>query len=127
MGSVVPVVGMSCDRGDRILRSGRGRGHAGSVGLGRCDRVADAICDQALLATLSQEGRDDSVASKAIRDCVSSRSRAISPQSSITGWLAVAETGISSPQELLALNGDKGGSITFEELKQVVEKAGNLN
>jgi serine/threonine-protein phosphatase 2B regulatory subunit len=38
-----------------------------------------------------------------------------------------AETGISSPQELLALNGDKGGSITFEELKQVVEKAGNLN
>jgi serine/threonine-protein phosphatase 2B regulatory subunit len=39
----------------------------------------------------------------------------------------IAETGISSPQELLALNGDKGGSITFEELKQVVEKAGNLN
>ncbi|HEY9636328.1 MAG TPA: EF-hand domain-containing protein [Coleofasciculaceae cyanobacterium] len=38
-----------------------------------------------------------------------------------------AETGVSSPQELLALNGDKGGSITFEELKQVVEKAGNLN
>ena len=39
----------------------------------------------------------------------------------------IAETGISSPQELLAMHGDKGGSITFEELKQVVEKAGNLN
>ncbi|MBD2124797.1 EF-hand domain-containing protein [Microcoleus sp. ZQ-A2] len=38
-----------------------------------------------------------------------------------------AETGVSSPQGLLALNGDKGGSITFEELKQFVEKAGNLN
>jgi serine/threonine-protein phosphatase 2B regulatory subunit len=38
-----------------------------------------------------------------------------------------AETGVSSPQELLALNGDKGGSITFEELKQFVEEAGNLN
>jgi serine/threonine-protein phosphatase 2B regulatory subunit len=37
-----------------------------------------------------------------------------------------AETG-TSPQELLAMYGDKGGSITFEELKQVVEKAGNLN
>jgi serine/threonine-protein phosphatase 2B regulatory subunit len=41
--------------------------------------------------------------------------------------IIIAETGISSPQELLAMQGDKGGSITFEELKQVVEKAGNLN
>lgn len=38
-----------------------------------------------------------------------------------------AETGVNSPQELLAMYGDKRGSITFEELKQVVEKAGNLN
>ncbi|WP_193199797.1 EF-hand domain-containing protein [Nostoc sp. MG11] len=38
-----------------------------------------------------------------------------------------AETGVSSPQELLAMHGDKDGSITFEELKQVVESAGNLN
>ncbi|BBD63096.1 hypothetical protein NIES2109_60800 (plasmid) [Nostoc sp. HK-01] len=38
-----------------------------------------------------------------------------------------AETGVSSPQELLAMYGDKDGSITFEELKQVVESAGNLN
>ena len=37
-----------------------------------------------------------------------------------------AETG-TSPQELLAMYGDKDGSITFEDLKQVVEKAGNLN
>jgi Ca2+-binding EF-hand superfamily protein len=37
-----------------------------------------------------------------------------------------AETGISSPQELLAMHG-KDGSITFEELKKVVKKAGNLN
>ena len=36
-----------------------------------------------------------------------------------------AETG-TSPQELLAMYGDKDGSITFEDLKQVVEKAGNL-
>ncbi|WP_414565686.1 MULTISPECIES: EF-hand domain-containing protein [unclassified Anabaena] len=41
--------------------------------------------------------------------------------------IILAETGVSSPQELLAMYGDKGGSITFEELKQVVEKAGNLN
>ena len=41
--------------------------------------------------------------------------------------IITAETGVSSPQELLAMHGDKGGSITFEELKQVVEKAGNLN
>ncbi|BAY79416.1 signal transduction protein (plasmid) [Nostoc linckia NIES-25] len=38
-----------------------------------------------------------------------------------------AETGVSSPQELLSMYGDKDGSITFEELKSVVEKAGNLN
>ncbi len=38
-----------------------------------------------------------------------------------------AETGISSPQELLGMYGDKDGSITFEELKKVVESAGNLN
>ena len=37
-----------------------------------------------------------------------------------------AETGISSPQELLATHGDKDGSITFEELKEVVKKANNL-
>jgi serine/threonine-protein phosphatase 2B regulatory subunit len=41
--------------------------------------------------------------------------------------IITAETGVSSPQELLAMHGDEGGSITFEELKQVVEKAGNLN
>jgi serine/threonine-protein phosphatase 2B regulatory subunit len=40
--------------------------------------------------------------------------------------IITAETG-TSPQELLAMYGDKDGSITFEELKQVVEKAGNLN
>ena len=38
-----------------------------------------------------------------------------------------AETGISSPQQLLGMYGDKDGSITFEELKKVVEQAGNLN
>jgi serine/threonine-protein phosphatase 2B regulatory subunit len=39
----------------------------------------------------------------------------------------LAETGISSPQELLAMdNLDENGSITFEELKEVVKKAGNL-
>ena len=37
-----------------------------------------------------------------------------------------AETGISSPQELLAMHGDKDGSISFEELKEVVKKANNL-
>lgn len=41
--------------------------------------------------------------------------------------IIIAETGISTPQELLAMHGDKGGSISFEELKQVVKKAGNLN
>ena len=38
-----------------------------------------------------------------------------------------AETGISSPQQVLGMYGDKDGSITFEELKKVVESAGNLN
>jgi len=37
-----------------------------------------------------------------------------------------AETGISSPQELLVRYGDKDGKITFEQLRQVVQKAGNL-
>ncbi|MEH1824397.1 MAG: EF-hand domain-containing protein [Nostoc sp.] len=37
-----------------------------------------------------------------------------------------AETGISSPQELLAMHGDKDGSVSFEELKEVVKKASNL-
>ncbi|MCC5619240.1 EF-hand domain-containing protein [Nostoc sp. CHAB 5836] len=37
-----------------------------------------------------------------------------------------AQTGISSPQELLAMHGDKDGSISFEELKEVVKKASNL-
>ena len=38
-----------------------------------------------------------------------------------------SETGISSPQELLSrYAGDEDGSITFEELKQAVEKANNL-
>ncbi|MBD2209507.1 EF-hand domain-containing protein [Calothrix sp. FACHB-156] len=37
-----------------------------------------------------------------------------------------AETGVSSPQELLAMHGDKDGSISFEELKEVVKKASNL-
>ena len=37
-----------------------------------------------------------------------------------------AQTGVSSPQELLAMHGDKNGSISFEELKEVVKKASNL-
>ncbi len=38
-----------------------------------------------------------------------------------------AETNTSSPQELLArYDSDKDGSITFEELKAAVEKAGNF-
>ena len=38
-----------------------------------------------------------------------------------------SETNTSSPQELLSRYGlDEEGSITFEELKQAVEKAGNL-
>ena len=36
-----------------------------------------------------------------------------------------AETG-TSPQELLAMYRSEDGSITFEDLKQAVEKAGNL-
>ena len=43
------------------------------------------------------------------------------------GAIISAEAGISSPQELLAMHGDKDGNITFEELKQVVESSGNLN
>jgi Ca2+-binding EF-hand superfamily protein len=38
-----------------------------------------------------------------------------------------AETGVSSPQELLVRYGDKDGRISFEQLKQVVQKAGNLD
>ncbi|MEH2196580.1 MAG: EF-hand domain-containing protein [Nostoc sp.] len=39
-----------------------------------------------------------------------------------------SETNTSSPQELLVnYDSDKDGSITFEELKQAVEKANNLN
>lgn len=38
-----------------------------------------------------------------------------------------AETGVSSPQELLGTHGDKNGKITFKELKQVVQEAGNLS
>ena len=38
-----------------------------------------------------------------------------------------AETNTSSPQDLLAqYDSDEDGSITFEELKEAVEKAGNL-
>ncbi|WP_375502912.1 EF-hand domain-containing protein [uncultured Nostoc sp.] len=38
-----------------------------------------------------------------------------------------SETKTSSPQELLArYDSDEDGSITFEELKQAVEKADNL-
>ncbi|MBO3461433.1 EF-hand domain-containing protein [Aetokthonos hydrillicola Thurmond2011] len=38
-----------------------------------------------------------------------------------------SQTNTSSPQELLARYGlDSDGSITFSELKQAVEKAGNL-
>ncbi len=38
-----------------------------------------------------------------------------------------AETGISSPQELLArYDSDEDGSVTFEELKEAVEKVNNL-
>ncbi|MEH1874929.1 EF-hand domain-containing protein [Nostoc sp.] len=39
-----------------------------------------------------------------------------------------SETNTSSPQELLVqYDSDKDGSITFEELKEAVEKANNLN
>jgi serine/threonine-protein phosphatase 2B regulatory subunit len=41
--------------------------------------------------------------------------------------IILAETGVSSPQELLGGYGDPDGNITFEELKKVVEQAGNLN
>ena len=37
-----------------------------------------------------------------------------------------SETGMSSPQELLAQYASEDGSITFEELKQAVKKADNL-
>ncbi|MES1026660.1 EF-hand domain-containing protein [Gloeocapsa sp. BRSZ] len=38
-----------------------------------------------------------------------------------------AETGVSSPQELLGRYASaENGSITFEELKEAVEKANNL-
>ncbi|MCC5655219.1 EF-hand domain-containing protein [Nostoc sp. XA013] len=38
-----------------------------------------------------------------------------------------SETNISTPQELLVnYDSDKDGSITFEELKEAVEKADNL-
>ncbi|WP_414578710.1 EF-hand domain-containing protein [Anabaena sp. CCY 9402-a] len=38
-----------------------------------------------------------------------------------------SETNTSSPQDLLAqYDSDEDGSITFEELKQAVEKASNL-
>ncbi|MEA5565320.1 EF-hand domain-containing protein [Anabaena sp. UHCC 0399] len=38
-----------------------------------------------------------------------------------------SETNTSSPQDLLAqYDADEDGSITFEELKQAVEKASNL-
>lgn len=38
-----------------------------------------------------------------------------------------SETNTSSPQELLAAyDSDEDGSITFEELKEAVEKASNL-
>jgi serine/threonine-protein phosphatase 2B regulatory subunit len=38
-----------------------------------------------------------------------------------------SETHTNSPQELLAnYDSDEDGSITFEELKEAVEKAGNL-
>ncbi|MGF1938989.1 MAG: EF-hand domain-containing protein [Nostoc sp. ChiQUE02] len=39
-----------------------------------------------------------------------------------------SETNTSSPQELLVnYDSDEDGSITFEELKEAVEKANNLN
>ncbi|MEH2145864.1 EF-hand domain-containing protein [Nostoc sp.] len=42
--------------------------------------------------------------------------------------IITSETNTSSPQELLVqYDSDKDGSITFEELKEAVEKASNLN
>lgn len=39
-----------------------------------------------------------------------------------------AETGMTSPQELISeSDSDHDGKITFEELKEAVKKAGNLN
>ncbi|MEH1821994.1 MAG: EF-hand domain-containing protein [Nostoc sp.] len=38
-----------------------------------------------------------------------------------------AETGVSSPQELIATHGNEDGSITFEQLKKVVQETGNLS
>jgi serine/threonine-protein phosphatase 2B regulatory subunit len=42
--------------------------------------------------------------------------------------IIISETNTSSPQELLVqCDSDKDGSITFEELKEAVDKANNLN
>ncbi|MEH2423018.1 MAG: EF-hand domain-containing protein [Nostoc sp.] len=42
--------------------------------------------------------------------------------------IITSETNTSSPQELLVqYDSDKDGSITFEEFKEAVEKAKNLN
>ena len=42
--------------------------------------------------------------------------------------IITSETNTSSPQELLSqYDSDKDGSITFEELKEAVDKANNLN
>ncbi|MBC6429551.1 EF-hand domain-containing protein [Nostoc sp. HG1] len=42
--------------------------------------------------------------------------------------IIISETNTSSPQELLVqYDSDKDGSITFEELKEAVDKANNLN
>jgi Ca2+-binding EF-hand superfamily protein len=42
--------------------------------------------------------------------------------------IIISETNTSSPQELLVqYDSDKDGSITFEELKEAVDKADNLN
>lgn len=41
--------------------------------------------------------------------------------------IILSETNASSPQEIIAqCDSDEDGSITFEELKQAVEKASNL-
>lgn len=42
--------------------------------------------------------------------------------------IVISETNTNSPQELLVqYDSDKDGSITFEELKEAVDKANNLN
>ncbi len=42
--------------------------------------------------------------------------------------IIISETNTNSPQELLVqYDSDKDGSITFEELKEAVDKANNLN